>query len=190
MERKSRFNATRALPALLLATGLLAVPWQYAAAADPLGRLFTTPQQRKQLEELRHAQPQAELELVVADMPNPADTAPEEKPVADAITVKGLVTRKDGRSTAWINDSNTFEGDLSSQYLRIEAGDIRSQHVKITMPDRETAVTVKVGETYEPITGQYLDLATPAVPPPAMPGGGPGAPEPPAGAPPTQPPQP
>ena len=138
-----------------------------AQAAEPFGRLFTTPQQRKQLDELRKAVPEDEQFVareLLSDQAGQAAAGPEEAP-ANVITVRGLVQRDGGRGMAWINDSNTYEGDMASQYLRIEGKDIQSRGVSISVPDREQAINIKVGESYNPATGQVVDLGTPATAP-------------------------
>ena len=133
-----------------------------ANAADPLGRLFTTPQQRIQLDELRQALPQGDETAAVQPLrEEPGNAAEPEIPAGGSITIKGLVTRKGGRSAAWVNGSNTFEGDVASQYLHIESKDIHPRGVDIVVPDLEAPVRVKVGETYEPVTNQIVDLASP-----------------------------
>ncbi|MBI2994660.1 MAG: hypothetical protein HYY48_10860 [Gammaproteobacteria bacterium] len=151
-----------------------------AGAAEPLGRLFTSPQQRKQLDDLRDAIPEGE-QIVAPEFRSvePDASAVPEAASGSAITVKGLVRRGEGRSMAWINDSNTYEGDLASQYLRIDSNDIQSGGVRISVPDQERPINVKVGESYNPASGQVADLAAaedgaaaaespvPAVPQPA-----------------------
>lgn len=147
----------------LLVSGLAA---EGAHTADPLGRLFTTPQQRIRLDELRQALPQGEEAITAQLLPEePGDAAAPEGPAGESITVKGLVTRKGGESTAWVNGSNTFEGDVASQYLRIENKDIHPRGVDIRLPNQEAPVSVKVGETYDPATNQIVDLASPNGPP-------------------------
>lgn len=143
-----------------------------AWAAEPLGRLFTSPLQRKQLDELRAAIPQGEEIAVPQFLSADTDESGEAEPApGSGITVKGLVKREDGQGMAWINDSNTYEGDLASQYLKIESKDIQSGGVRIGVPDQDEAINVKVGETYDPATGQVSDLAGPksgpGAPPPA-----------------------
>lgn len=68
----------------------------------------------------------------------------------DAITLKGLVHRSDGKNTAWINDSNTFEGDLESQYIQVPDNKIKPDQVTIIMPDDSTNIELKVGEAFTP----------------------------------------
>ena len=78
--------------------------------ADEFGRLFTTPKQRMHLDELRKVEPKAVVEVIEEEIIIEEEI--EEIPV-DTITVKGLVFRSGGKSTAWINDSNTYEGNVA-----------------------------------------------------------------------------
>ena len=148
-----------AWPAIFLAVALGAAG-EPAWAADPLGRLFTTAQQRTQFDELRQALPQGEESARVDLREEGDESATPEKPSGESITIKGLVTRKGGHSTAWVNGSNTFEGDVASQYLHIESKDIHPRGVDITVPDLEAPVRVKVGESYDPATNRIVDLAS------------------------------
>jgi len=91
------------------------------------------------------------------------------------ITVRGLVTRKDGRSTAFLNESNSYEGDLASEYIRVRSGDIDGGEIRVYTPYGEAPVELKVGQTLEPSTGRIIDLtdeearALNEAPPPADP---------------------
>ena len=128
------------------------------AAADPLGRLFTTPQQRQKLEELRRAELEKPEQapgpsIASTDVPTQARNAP-----LNAIKVKGLVTRSDGRSTAFLNEGNTYEGDLTSEYIRVRSSDIEGGRITIVTPYGEGAVALKVGQTLEPSTGRVIDV--------------------------------
>ena len=127
-------------------------------AADPLGRLFTTPQQRQKLEELRRAElenPEPVLGPSAASVEAPTQVS--DVPL-DPITVRGLVTRKGGRSMAFLNESNTYEGDLASEYIRVRSSDIEGGEIRIFTPYGEGAVALKVGHTLEPSTGRIIDL--------------------------------
>ena len=141
--------------ALLLVT-LTGLPGA-AFAADDLGRLFTTPGERAQLDEARHA---AMIE------PRPVVITPQAqgaaKPVAigGALTVRGLVKRDGDRSTAWVNDSNTYQGDLDSPYQTVDKAGIASDQVTLKLPDGQASVKIKVGQTYEPASTHIRDLGT------------------------------
>jgi hypothetical protein len=108
------------------------------------------------MEELRKAEPglKFEIEEQVIDIEEDVEVV-EEIPV-NALTVRGLVYRSDGKSTAWINDSNTFEGSVSSQYISV--GDIDPGRVQIKVPSANTIVNLNVGQTFDPVSENYRDL--------------------------------
>ena len=80
----------------------------------------------------------------------------EQKPVIGGITVNGLVYRKSGKSTAWINSANTYEGNFGNQYIQIDAQNIKPEDVEILIPINETKVKLKTGQTYDPETDQII----------------------------------
>jgi hypothetical protein len=110
-------------PALFLVLGgLAAAAW----AADPLGRLFFTPDERERLERQR-ARPPAEA-----------------KPSLPGVTVNGVVQRSDGKAVVWVNgvprpaSAPAAENGLAARPLDAAT-------VVVTTP--EGKVQVKVGET-------------------------------------------
>jgi len=140
---------------LLLAT-VVGLP-SAVSAADDLGRLFTTPSERGQLDEARRAAPMGPLP-VVAPQPQGRNAKPVE--IQGALTVRGLVKRGAGRSTAWVNDSNTYEGDLESPYRTVDKSGIGADQVTLKLPDGKASVHVKVGQTYEPASTRIRELGT------------------------------
>jgi len=134
------------------------------AQADPIGRLFTTPKERRMLEQARHAEPEKE-EVVVEVIPDVLEEIieeveeVEERPVIEGITVQGLVYRKDGKNTAWVNNSNTYEGDLASQHIRVNPDQIDEDMVEVTIPEYTRKIDLKVGQTYDPGVERIVDLA-------------------------------
>lgn len=91
-----------------LAVMLAALAWAGASAAPvaPLGRLFSTPEERAALDALRAG----------ATLPAsaPPAAASEAAPPSPPVTLNGIVRRSSGRSTAWLDGvpqddaSNTF----------------------------------------------------------------------------------
>lgn len=143
---------------------------QSARAADDLGRLFTTPSERARLDDVRRG------------APPPAISTPEIRPrqESDAVvqdpsllTVRGVVSRSGGRSTAWVNDTNTYQGDLGAANQRVERGGISGDQVTVRLPDGRTPVKVKVGQTLDPASAVIRDLGADtdagAMPPAGMP---------------------
>lgn len=87
--------AARTLLALALAAGTSLAP-AHPAAADELGRLFFTPQQRQELDRRRASNIQ-EKEVVIES----------------TVTVNGHVVRSSGKTTTWVNgvaQDDTYSG--------------------------------------------------------------------------------
>ena len=127
--------------------------------ADSLGHLFTSEQERNRLDYIRSQKivvkkkseaPEEVDELLEADKV-------EEAVIRDTINIRGLVKRSDGKNSAWINDSNTYEGDLDTLYIKVGPDGISNDTVKIQMPDNETEVELRVGEAYDPNSEQVLE---------------------------------
>lgn len=115
---------TRWLPPVLLVVlgGLAAAAW----AADPLGRLFFTPDEREALERQR-ARP-------------PVEAAPS----PSGLTVNGLVQRSDGKAVVWVNGVPR-PASAPAPADGLAARPLDAATVVVTTP--EGKVQVKVGET-------------------------------------------
>jgi len=123
-------HAWQAALRLALAGALLgAIPGSISlSAAQELGRIFFTPQQRQDLDRRRNLNV-TESEVVVESL----------------VTVNGHVTRSSGKTTTWINgvpQYDTYRGKAADR-VTVESGD--------------TAVRVKVGETLERSGGEVKD---------------------------------
>jgi len=126
--------------------------------AEELGRLFTTVGERQMLDGLRKAKPK-KIEVVEVIEIVPEEVVEEEpKPVIGGITVNGLVYRKGRKSTAWINNENTYEGHLSHQYIHIDPENINPDGIQVEIPENVTDISLKVGETYDPSDENVTDL--------------------------------
>ena len=136
---------------VLIAMSYFITPSVYA---DELGRLFTSSNERMALNKVRNRIPKPEkVEVVEVETiiePIIEEKVEEEIIIHDAIVLKGIVHRSDGKNAAWINDSNTYEGDLESLYIQIKTEEIESDQVQVTMPDNETKIKIKVGDYYDP----------------------------------------
>jgi len=139
-------------PFLILSLALMAIAAQSYAEAG-IGRLFTTPEQRARLDQLR-ARPDPESITAVI----PRDEPETAQPDADGIIVRGIVHRDKGKSTAWVNGSNTYEGSFITEYLDIEQDDINT--TTITIKSREKGnIILKPGQIYDLDTQQIIDPA-------------------------------
>src|ERR1700704_3682519 len=96
------------LLALMLACvlGALAAP---APAAEPLGRLFYTPDQRESLDTARSKKTRVNLSTEKQEkQEEPAVPQPE------VVTYGGIVRRSDGKTTVWLNNRAINEKDAVS----------------------------------------------------------------------------
>jgi len=154
-----KFNLGKFISNILLLCGLvLCVTPCAQAASDGFGRLFTTPEERRNLQVLRYSEPEIEevIEIIV-EVDEVAENKTEPREL-EGITLNGIVYRKGGKSTAWLNGSNSYEGSLTSEYFRINTGDINSKKVSVTVPEADLEFDLKVGQTYEPNDGSLLDI--------------------------------
>lgn len=131
---------------LLIISGLILINPVYA---DNLGRIFTSADERKALEKIRHTK-QKEIEVVEVEKIIESVVVEKEIIIRDAIILKGLVHRSDGKNTAWINDSNTFEGDLELQFIQVPDNKIKPDQVTVIMLDDSTNAQLRVGEVFIP----------------------------------------
>jgi hypothetical protein len=166
---KSRRRITAAAARGIIGLSLIAAgALNPVAAAEQLGRFFLTPEQRVELERLRHAPPvpvvpPAPPPVVEADLPPPVTELSREEmlppappPEVPPITVNGVVIRSGGQSTAWVNGQNTLEGDFSSENIRVDRP--RGESVHIVTPEHLPDVTLKPGQTYDPATNTIIDV--------------------------------
>lgn len=136
---------------LISFTGFLCIGLSGPILADELGRLYTTAEQRKKLQAVKYfIPPPEETEIGMAELEEIMQPVVEpEQIVTNALSVKGLVYRSDGRNAAWINDSNTYEGGLELRYIKIPEERISADGVTIILPGERTE-TIKVGKAFDP----------------------------------------
>lgn len=125
-------------------------------AAEPLGRLFFTPDERARLDVLRR-QP--------APRPAPEAAPQDSAPPSMTVRYSGMVRRSDGRSTVWINDRPVNDaGEATGARARVEADGA----ARITLP-HQGSVRLKVGQTAEIASGRVEEsYARPAPREPAV----------------------
>ncbi len=133
-------KSIRYLPAILL---LAAAP--FAQAADPIGRIFYTPEQRVQLDSLRTKR------VVASQVRN--------EPVPEFVTYNGIVRRSDGQATVWVNGEQLSEAGLRNKQSII--GRIgRNGQIMLQTPQATGAaqVQLKVGQSAELLSGRVDEL--------------------------------
>jgi hypothetical protein len=138
-----------------------------AAANDDFGRLFSRPDERKNLDYLRQNQP---LKTISPAEDSQSEPAVEAAPVVlpDPITLQGYVKRSDGtKSTLWINNQAVQE---DSTVDNVQIGKLNQRGNKTTgenpegldvkIPANGKRIRLKAGQVYEPETNQIKELKT------------------------------
>jgi hypothetical protein len=100
-------------------------------AAEDLGRLFFTPQQRQELDRRREA-----------NVMESGTTT-----VESTMTVNGHVARSSGKTTTWINGVPQYDGQRSRDPARVTVGG----------SEGEPPVEVKIGQTLDKTRGEVKD---------------------------------
>jgi hypothetical protein len=131
---------------LIFIISVLSVP----VYADSFGRLFTTPGERKELDRIRIIKEKKPRQVEAIQLEEFVEPVKKEIVVRDAIRLKGIVHRSDGKNSAWINEANTFEGNLESQFIQVPNNNITNDQATVVMPDDSTSVNLKVGEVFVP----------------------------------------
>lgn len=146
-------------PLVLLAAGviLLADAIGPAYPDDDFGRFFTTPKQRERLNELRNSSADVVVNVNADELKiNEDDKKVEQQ--HNEITLKGIVYRSDGKNTAWVNNSNSFEGDVASDVTGVDEHEISPGGVEMELPGKKRKVRLKVGEAYDSTEGKTNDI--------------------------------
>lgn len=119
-------------------------------AADLLGRLFLTPQQRAQLETTRA---QRDRRLLTQEAEG-ATAAPALPPVPNVVTYSGVVRRNDGKSTVWINGKPVNERNREQPDHEVSVTGLRSDGaVSVAIPQAERRASLKVGQSLAVTSG-------------------------------------
>ncbi|MGH8749077.1 MAG: hypothetical protein ACREU5_08205 [Burkholderiales bacterium] len=130
----------RALPAL---AGILLAAASAAAAAQELGRLFFTPEQRAELDARRKARVPDKPAAVLIESPS--------------TTLDGYVKRSDGKSTLFLNGEPVTEGADAQRAQVIPSRDDPTR-AAIEVGEGGRRIPLRVGESLDRGTGEVKDV--------------------------------
>jgi hypothetical protein len=109
------------------------------SSGEGLQRLFTTPQQRDELNELRKN-------------PHPGTEPPVPQP-PPYITFNGLVTRSVGPTTLWMNN----ESSRFQEGFKVDEPQRQGLVVPIQLAGQRTGFTLKPGQTLNTLNGEIQE---------------------------------
>ena len=119
-----------------------------ALAAEPMGRLFTSPAERSNLDYLRLTKKNEPLKAEPPVLE--AETAPAPIVLPDAVNLQGYVKRNDGKqSTVWVNNQALQE---NSRNKEVTIGQLSegSNRVPIKLSANGKRLNLKAGQVYDP----------------------------------------
>lgn len=136
------------------------------AGEQQFGRLFTTPDERRRLQESRGinrqlARDRKRAGTLTGQINGSYDTG-QARPgpgrgaqVDGVITLRGLIYNKDRTGMAWID---ARESDAALDYRKLDSRQVQGNEVSIRLPASDQTVKLKPGQSYHPHTGVITDL--------------------------------
>lgn len=116
-------------------------------AAEPIGRLFTSPTERSNLDFLRKTKKKL---VAPAKTDAPARAEFEQVILPDAVNLQGYVKRNDGKSgTVWINNQ-ALQENSGNQDVQVGNLPENGNRVPIKLPANGKRLTLKAGQVYDP----------------------------------------
>ena len=146
------------MPAGVFASILLGIPpVTDSLAQHRMGRLFSTPEQRVELDRLRNDPGAGEEAAPVVDATVPAPPPePERGLPAFAVTVDGVVLRSDGHRVVWVNGVEAEVGGTTSSGVGIEGEPAPNGRLRIRLPAGGKRVVLRSGQTID-VNGRVRD---------------------------------
>ena len=142
-------QATRNRPGVLVVICLAAAPALLAPAGDAhaqsrIGRLFSTPEQRAELDWLRENSGAGEVAAPAPDPPaRESLSGTERETPALAAKLNGIIVRDDGYRVAWIDGAETPAGSSTPAGVRVESERTPGGRLRVRLSlGRTTAVLV------------------------------------------------
>lgn len=130
----------------------------FAEDSDTIGRIFTTPIQRAQIDSIRYAiESETKQKVVIMESDSPAgEPAPALKP----LSLHGIIRSPSGETVYWINEiSNLRANSLQQQNIEVITDSSLKDGVKIRLPE-DHIVPLQVGDTYVPESGEKIKAGT------------------------------
>lgn len=129
-------------------------------AGQAMGRLFFTPEQRARMDVARQQERSIKFEV----------EQEESAPPPASLTLNGVITRSDGKTTLWIN--NKIQGDEEmGRDVAVPGRGKSAGQISVSTPDAKRAVQLKVGQSIDMSSGQVEEgyRRSPPTPPALVP---------------------
>ncbi len=132
----------------LFMLGYLTLPFaQISHAAEPIGRLFSTPAERNALNYLRQTK---KLNIAIQPETSAQPAEPMTRVLPNAVNMQGYVKRNDGKQgTVWINDQ-AMQENSGNQDVQVGKLPENGNRIPIKLPANGKHLTLKAGQVYDP----------------------------------------
>ena len=124
---------------------------QLALAVEPIGRLFTSPAERSNLDYLRQTKKKL-ITPVTTDAPAETVETAAASPILlpEAVNLQGYVKRNDGKQgTVWVNDKALQENSSNKDVVVGKLSE-NSNRVPIKLTGNGKRLNLKAGQVYDP----------------------------------------
>lgn len=116
-------------------------------AATRIGRLFSSPEQRIELDRLRDGSDSGkDADAVAGRAGRGSRPEPGRGPSAPAVTFNGIVIRNDGHLVAWVDGAEAAAGTTTPAGVRIETDHALDGRFRIRWSDGRTSAVLKPGQ--------------------------------------------
>ena len=143
-------RSSRLLVAVLLGINLMQIPG--ITSADEIGRLFSTADERSQLDELRKKQKITHKEVLLEKSGQKA----EEATFLESYFLNGIVKRSNGQVSIWVNGV-LVEDQASNESFRVHRRSGAKNRVTLDVDGKTRRVRLKPGQAWDPVTGKVVD---------------------------------
>ena len=126
-----------------------------AISAEPIGRLFTSPAQRSNLDYLRQTKKKLIAPVVIEAPSDVVEAAPIVLP--EAVNLQGYVKRNDGKQgTVWVNDKALQENTRNKE---VAVGSLHNDRnrVPLKLSGNGKRLNLKAGQVYDPETNRVIE---------------------------------
>ena len=145
-------NLTRAFALAGLVTGAFAqsVPAGGSFAPSPIGRLFSSPQQRLELDRVRDDPGSAQVTTPILE-PSRRQSRPESEHDAPALaaTLDGVVVRSDGHWQAWIDGNEATVDQVATTGVRLEVMHTPGGRLRVRLTAGRTSAVLEPGQSVD-----------------------------------------
>lgn len=142
----------------ILAVFFALLPSLAMAVEQTMGRLFFTPEQRARMDVARQQERSVRFDVEQQDDASPPTN----------VTLNGVITRSDGKTTVWINNKEQ-SGEKAGSGIAVPRRGKPAGQVSVTTSDARRVVPLKVGQSIDMSSGQVEESYRRA-PPASSPG--------------------